>query len=86
MELYVFCPFDQRYGFCTKEAFLVFEKYFSVVKRLLSEYSDYFAGELFMLLTVANSISWPRISVRVSILLSFYIQLNYLFRFVAKCD
>lgn len=46
----------------------------SVVKRLLSEYADYFAGELFMLLTVANSISWPRIAAQIAMHTNVYCQ------------
>jgi len=46
----------------------------SIVKRLLTEYADYFAGELFMQLTVANSISWPRIAAQIAMHTNVYCQ------------
>ena len=46
----------------------------SVIKRLLSEYSNYFSGELSMLLTVANSISWPRIAAQIAMHTNVYLQ------------
>ena len=54
---------DADFDFCQK-----------FVKSFLLEYTDVFASEYFMLLTVANSISWPRIVAQIAMHSNCYLE------------
>ena len=44
------------------------------VKRFLAEYTPVFSAEYFMLLTVANSISWPRLVAQIVMHSNAYLE------------